>query len=251
MLQLTSEKQKIVFISGSAKGIGSAISQKLFEEKFELILHYNNSSVAAEKLKNKFEANGGVVTLFQCDLQNPAMLSQKLPELDLILKDKILFLVNNAGMKNDNLLSLLSDTAFDDVMKVNLYSPFVLLRWASRKMLADRAGAIVNVSSVSAQLGQAGQANYAASKAGLIAMTKVLARELGPREIRVNSVALGLIKTEMTADLKQVDSYIEMVPLKRMGTPEEVAEVVNFLLSDSASYITGQTINVNGGLITS
>jgi len=242
---------KIAFVTGGARGIGLEICRQLAAESYELIIHFNNSKESAESLQKELESQGQKATLLRCDLQDPDSLTRQLAEIDEVVKNKALYLVNNAGINIDNMLSLLSDAAFDQVMKVNLYSPFVLMRWASRKMSADRAGAIVNVSSVSEQLGQAGQANYAASKAGLVALTKVLAREMGPRGIRVNAVALGLIETEMTAGLKQLESFLEMVPMKRIGQPREVAGVVKFLLSEEASYITGQTINVNGGLFTS
>ena len=157
-------------------------------------------------------------------------------------------LVNNAGIHIDNLAGMLSDEAFDDVLKTNTYGPFFLMRSAVRRMLRQRSGSIINIASLSGQTGNPGQINYAASKAALIAMTKTLAMEVGPRGIRVNAVSPGVIETEMTQDLKSLERYKEQIPLRRFGKSDEVASVVSFLVSSEASYITGQTISVNGGL---
>jgi len=157
-------------------------------------------------------------------------------------------LVNNAGIHIDNLAGLLSDEAFDDVLKTNTYGPFYLMRTVVRGMLRKRSGAIVNVASLAGQTGNAGQINYAASKAALIAMTKTLALEVGSRGIRVNAVSPGLIQTEMIQGVPHLDALLSRIPLQRVGRPEEVASAVAFLVSDEASYITGHTLSVNGGL---
>ena len=159
-------------------------------------------------------------------------------------------LVNNAGIHKDTLLGVMSDDEFDSVLKTNIYGPFFLMRWSIRRMIRQKSGVVVNISSLAGQTGNAGQANYAASKAALIAMTRSLSMEVGARGIRVNAVAPGLIETQMTADLP-VDEYKKRIPLGRFGTVNEVAGAVSFLCSNDSTYITGSTISVNGGLFPS
>jgi 3-oxoacyl-[acyl-carrier protein] reductase len=156
--------------------------------------------------------------------------------------------VNNAGIHVDGMAGMMSDQEFDDVMKTNLYGPFYVLRHATRRMLRARRGSIVNISSLAGQTGNAGQINYAASKAGVIAMTKTLAMEVGKRNIRVNCVCPGLIETEMLEGIPFLDKIVERIPMARLGKPEEVAGAVAFLCSEDASYITGASLSINGGL---
>ena len=157
-------------------------------------------------------------------------------------------LVNNAGLHRDTMAGLMSDEDFDSVIKTNMYGPFFLMRYCLKKMMRKRKGSIVNMASLAGQTGNPGQLNYAASKAGLIAMTKTLAMELAKRNIRVNAVSPGLIETGMVEEIPNVEAMIERIPMQRMGQPEEVAGAVSFLMSPDSTYVTGQTISVNGGL---
>jgi 3-oxoacyl-[acyl-carrier protein] reductase len=161
---------------------------------------------------------------------------------------RVAALVNNAGIHMDGVLGLMSDDSFDKVMRTNVHGPFILMRWCVRKMMQQRAGVIVNISSLSGQTGNPGQINYSASKAALIAMTKSLSMEVGSRGIRVNAVAPGLIETEMITDIPELENFKKRIPLGRLGQPQEVASAVSFLCSPESSYITGCTLSVNGGL---
>jgi 3-oxoacyl-[acyl-carrier protein] reductase len=213
-------------------------------------VHYNSNEAKAAKVCEQIIELGVQARLIRFDIKDGKSAETA---LDLLLKSlpdqKLEVLVNNAGIHRDGLAGMLSDEAFDDVVKTNLYGPFYLMRFVARKMIRNRCGCIVNVASLAGQTGNAGQINYSASKAGLIAMTKTLAMELGSRNIRVNAVAPGLIETEMLEDLKEhLAEFKKRIPLGRLGTPEEVAGAVAFLCSSDASYITGHTISINGGL---
>jgi len=239
----------LALVTGSSSGIGRATAIRLGRDGYHVLVHFNrNENGAAETLKAILEA-GGRGQLLRFDAQNKEEIEAALthvfkshPELRLDV------LVNNAGINKDTLLGLMSDEAFDSVMKTNVYGPFYLLRICVRKMLRQRRGSIVNMSSLAGQTGNAGQLNYAASKAALIAMTKSLALEIGARGIRVNAVAPGLIETEMTHEIPMLGEMIKRIPLGRLGKAEEVAGVVSFLCSEDAGYITGATLSVNGGL---
>ena len=170
-------------------------------------------------------------------------------EIEKKLKEyEIEVLINNAGIHIDELALMMSDDNFEKVLKVNLFGAFYLTKICAKKMLLNRLGIIVNISSIVGQTGNVGQVNYAASKAGLIAMTKTLCKELAPKGIRINAVAPGVIETEMTDSILNISELKKQIPIGRLGLPEEVASVVSFLCSKDASYIHGQTININGGL---
>ena len=190
--------------------------------------------------------------MIQFDTQNKDAIENALDSFMAANPDQRLdVLVNNAGIKKDMLLGMMSDEAFDSVIQTNVYRPFYLMRWCTKKMLRQRSGSIVNMASLSGQTGNAGQFSYAASKGALIAMTKSLAMEIGSRGIRVNAVAPGLIETEMIQDIPALQDMKKRIPLGRFGTPEEVAGVVSFPCSPDAGYITGHTISVNGGIFSS
>ncbi|HEX4926008.1 MAG TPA: 3-oxoacyl-ACP reductase FabG [Bdellovibrionales bacterium] len=250
-MEVSARNQQSALVTGASSGIGKHIALRLAKDGFHVLIHYNKNAAGAEDTFQKIRQAGGSCEVLQFDVKDPAAIEKALDGYSKASQRPIHALINNAGVHNDTLLGLMSDAAFDDVMKTNVYGPFYLMRWCVRKMLKARAGVIVNLSSLSGQLGNAGQVNYAASKAALIAMTKSLAQEVGSRGLRVNAVAPGLIETEMIEQIPQLEEFKKRIPLGRFGKPEEVAGVVSFLCSDDAAYVTGHTISVNGGLFPS
>lgn len=232
-------------VTGASSGIGRAIAHRLAKDGFSILVHYNkNQTGALETLEELKKINPKAQhDLIQFDQSDLNQISEKLEKIQ-----SLEVLVNNAGLHKDAPALLMDDKTFSSIIEANLYGPFSLMKICGKKMLLRRKGCIVNVSSLSGQVGNPGQANYAASKAGLIALTKTLAMELGPRGIRVNAVAPGLIETEMISEVKGIDLMKSRIPMARLGQAEEVASVVSFLCSTDASYVTGQTISVNGGL---
>ncbi len=240
---------KVALVTGASRGIGREIALTLAGYGATVIVNYNGSEEKAEEVVGKIKEAGGKAEAIRC---NVAEFDRSKELIDQIIKSygKLDILVNNAGITRDNLIMKMSEADFDDVIAVNLKGAFNCIRHASRQMLKQRGGRIINISSVSGVMGNAGQANYCASKAGIIGLTKSVARELGSRGITSNCVAPGFIKTEMTdvlsEDVKQ--SMGEQIPLKRFGETRDIAEAVAFLASDSASYITGQVLQVDGGM---
>ncbi len=239
---------KIALVTGASRGIGAQIALALAQNGAKVI-GTSQSQSGADGVANalaEYGAEGRALRLDDLDSIAPFMerLEKDVGPLDV--------LVNNAGITKDGLAMRMSDEDFDSVIDVNLKAAFRTSRAVLRGMMKKRGGRIVNVGSIVAVAGNPGQANYVASKAGLIGMTKALARELGPRSITVNAVAPGFIETDMTKDLPEElqNSLIRSIPLGRMGSAQEVANAVLFLVSDAASYITGQTIHVNGGMLT-
>ena len=239
-------KDKVVLVTGGSRGIGRAIVERFAQEGAIVWFTYRSSKGEAQQLEQKYE---GQVKGFQGDVAD-AEAMQNL--VDTIIKEhgRIDVLVNNAGIARDNLVLRMKDEEWQQVIDVNLTAAFRLTKFVLKPMLKQRSGAIINMSSIVGLTSNPGQANYAASKAGLIAFTKAVAKEVGKRNIRVNAIAPGFIETDMTASLpEQVKKeYLSNIALGRFGKPEEIAEVVLFLASDRASYITGQTIVVCGGL---
>ncbi len=240
---------KVALVTGASRGIGREIALTLAGYGATVIVNYNGSEEKAEEVVDKIKEAGGKAEAIRC---NVAEFDRSKELIDQVIKSygKLDILVNNAGITRDNLIMKMSEADFDDVIAVNLKGAFNCIRHASRQMLKQRGGRIINISSVSGVMGNAGQANYCASKAGIIGLTKSVARELGSRGITSNCVAPGFIKTEMTdvlsEDVKQ--SMGEQIPLKRFGETRDIAEAVAFLASDSASYITGQVLQVDGGM---
>jgi 3-oxoacyl-[acyl-carrier protein] reductase len=244
-------ENKTAVLTGASRGIGRGIALKLAEHGANLAFTYLASEVKAKELEEELKTKGVKAKAYHSDAADFKASEQLINE---VLADygKIDILVNNAGITKDGLLLRMSEEQWDAVINANLKSVFNLTKAIQRAMLKERKGSIINITSVVGIRGNAGQANYAASKAGIIGFTKSVALELGSRNIRSNAVAPGFIETEMTSalDEKVVAQWREGIPLKRGGTPEDVANTVLFLASDLSSYITGQVIQVCGGMLT-
>lgn len=241
--------KKVALITGGTKGIGRKIAEKLSQSEYDIILHYRSDEEAALEFEKELQSYGSEVLLVKGDVTSVED-CQNIVDKGLEKFEKIDVLVNNAGITKDNLLMKMSIEDFDDVIETNLKSAFIMMKLVSKSMMKKRSGKIINISSIVGLTGNPGQINYAASKGGLNSMTKSLAKELGSRNVLVNAVAPGFIKTDMTDKLsdKVIDSYKENIPLKRLGDPEDVANLVVFLASDKSNYITGQVISVDGGM---
>lgn len=243
-------KTKFALVTGGSRGIGRAISIKLAGMGYHVLINYRSNQAEAENTLETITQAQGQATLLPFDVTQGKAVEEALTQWQEANKDGVIeVLVNNAGIRKDNLLFWMKDEEWHDVLRTNLDSFFYVTRQLIKPMMSNRYGRIVNVVSLSGQRGLAGQTNYSASKGGVIAATKALAQEVGKRNITVNAVAPGFIKTEMTDGINEKE-YEAMIPLSRFGTAEEVAEVVAFLASDKASYITGEVISVNGGMYT-
>lgn len=242
---------KVALITGASRGIGKGIAEKFAQQGATVVFTYLSSEEKAKALEAELSKDGAVVKGYK---SNAADFESAQTLVDNIIKDfgKVDVVVNNAGITKDGLLMRMSEEQFDDVIDINLKSVFNVTKAVLRPMLKAKAGSIINMSSVVGVKGNAGQANYSASKAGVIGFTKSTALELGSRNIRCNAIAPGFIETEMTGalDEKVVQGWRDSIPLKRGGTVEDVANLTVFLASDMSAYITGQTINVCGGMLT-
>ena len=240
---------KIALVTGASRGIGRQIALALAAQGATVVVNYNGSAAKAEEVVNEITAAGGKAEAIQC---NVADFDKCAGLMTGILKQygRLDILVNNAGITRDNLLMKMSEEEFDAVIDINLKGTFNCIKHVSRQMLKQRGGRIINISSVSGVMGNAGQANYCASKAGIIGLTKAVARELGSRGITVNAIAPGFIDTDMTAALAETakNAALGSIPMGRMGTPENVAKAVAFLADEDAGYITGQVLAVDGGM---
>ncbi len=244
-------ENKVSIITGATRGIGRGIALKFAEHGSDIVFTFRSSVNQADELAKEIESRGVKVLHFQSDAANAAQ-AEKIVNKTLEVFGRIDVLVNNAGITQDNLLMRMSEEQWDNVINTNLKSVFNFTKSITKPMLKQRKGSIINISSIVGKGGNAGQANYAASKAGINGFTKSVAIELGSRNIRVNAIAPGFIETEMTGqlDASVVENWVKNIPLKRGGTPEDVANLAIFLASDMSSYITGQVINVCGGLQT-
>lgn len=244
-------ENKIALITGASRGIGRGIAEVFAKQGANVAFTYNASAEAAAELEAELQQFGIKAKAYKSD-------ASKYDQAQLLVEDvlkdfgSIDILINNAGITKDNLLMRISEEDFDKVIEVNLKSVFNLTKAVIKPMMKQRSGSIINMSSVVGVKGNAGQTNYAASKAGILGFTKSVALELGSRNIRCNAVAPGFIETEMTEKLDEntVKGWRDAIPLKRGGTPEDVANVCVFLATDMSAYVTGQTINVDGGMLT-
>ena len=242
-------KDKVALVTGGGQGIGRVIGDNLAKSGAHVVLGDINLE-NAEKSAKAILANGGSASATLLNVADPENVKEV---FDLIAKEfkPLDILVNNAGITKDGLFVRMKEDDWDQVLAVNLKGSFLCGQQAAKQMMKQRQGTIVNIASIVGVMGNAGQANYSASKAGLIGLTKTMARELAPRNITVNAVAPGFIDTEMTRvlDEKIKDKLIEQIPLSRLGLPDDIAHSVAFLVSDRSSYITGQVMNVNGGML--
>ena len=241
---------KIALVTGGSRGIGKAIALALAAEGAHVAFTYKSASGAAEETAKAIRAAGRKALALQSDARNSDEASKV---VDTVVRDfqRLDILVNNAGITKDTLLMRMSEQDWDDVIDTNLKSAFNFSKAVSRPMMGQRAGVIVNISSIAGVIGNPGQTNYSAAKAGMIGMTKTLAKELSSRNIRVNAVAPGFVDTDMTEKLtpQQKETLMAMIPMKRTAKPEEIASVVVFLASPASGYMTGQVLCVDGGLV--
>lgn len=241
--------RRVALVTGASRGIGRAVACGLAADGFDLALVYAGNADAAADAVAACEAAGATARAYRCDVSNA---DEVKATADAVLADfgSVWALVNNAGITRDTLLARMKDEDFARVLEVNLTGAFNMMRALTRPLMRQRGGRIVSMSSVVGLMGNAGQANYATSKAGLIGLTKSAARELAPRGVTVNAVAPGFVRTDMTAALPEqvVERYEGQIPLGRLADPEEVAGVVRFLVSDAAAYVTGEVIRVDGGM---
>lgn len=246
---MTETNPQIALVTGSSRGLGRAMALKLAQDGFAVAVHYGRNEAEAQKVAAEIQAAGGAAQVFGADLSTPAHASEL---VERVIKNMggLHVLVNNAGITRDTLAVRMKDEDWDAVLQTNLSSAFAASRAAIKHMMRQRYGRIINISSVVGLMGNLGQANYVASKAGLIGLSKALAKEYGARGITVNAVAPGFIASDMTDKLtdEQKKAYEAAIPLGRLGTPEDVAALVAFLASPAAGYVTAQAIGVDGGL---
>jgi len=249
MPDILSLENRIALVTGAGRGIGRAIALELSHRGASVVLNYNKSAEAAESLSTEIQAAGGKAAIFQADVSNFKQ-AQDLVKFAVDTFGDLHILVNNAGITRDTLIMMMSEEDWDAVINTNLKSTFNCSKAAVKHMMRKRYGRIISIASVAGQMGNPGQTNYSASKAGQIDFTKALAREVAARNITVNAVAPGFVDTEILSAMspESLELALKMVPLARKGQPEEIAYAVAFLASDQAAYITGQVLGVDGGM---
>ena len=243
-------EQRVAVVTGASRGIGRAIALRLAEEGRHVVLVARTAS-ALQAVQQEIEGAGGKADTRVCDISDAAAVDALIAEVAETF-GRLDILVNNAGITRDGLMLRMSDDDFDEVLRVNLKSAFIACRAAARPMMRARFGRIINIGSVTGIMGNPGQANYAAAKAGLIGLTKTIAREFAAKGVTANVIAPGFIQTDMTDALPQMvrDEAVKQIPVRRFGRPQEIAHAVSFLAHDDAAYVTGRVIVVDGGLIT-
>ena len=244
------EEKKVVLITGGARGIGRKVAEVYAKNGYDVVINYVSDKTDVEGIKKEIEKRGVKCTLVKADVSKAEEV-EKMVEQAIQEFGKIDVLVNNAGITRDCLLMRMSEEDFDKVIEINLKGTYLVTKQVIKYMMKKRQGSIINLASVVGVVGNAGQCNYSASKAGIIGFTKSVAKELAARNIRANAVAPGFIETDMTNVLKDEikENINEQIPLKRMGTAKEVANLIYFLGSDESAYITGQVINIDGGMV--
>jgi len=241
---------KVAVVTGASRGIGRAIALKLAEEGAKVVVNYSGSQAKAEEVVAMIQENGGEAIAVQASVSKTEEVTAL---MDAAVKTygSLDILVNNAGITRDNLIMRMKEDEWDDVLNTNLKGVFLCTKAVTRQMMKQRAGRIINISSIVGVAGNAGQANYVAAKAGVIGLTKTTAKELASRNILVNAIAPGFIETEMTEqlpeDIKQ--GMLTQIPLAKLGQPEDIAKAVAFLASEDANYMTGQTLHIDGGMV--
>lgn len=241
---------KVAVVTGASRGIGRAIALKLAEEGAKVVVNYSGSQAKAEEVVAMIQENGGEAIAVQASVSQTEEVTAL---MDAAVKTygSLDILVNNAGITRDNLIMRMKEDEWDDVLNTNLKGVFLCTKAVTRQMMKQRAGRIINISSIVGVAGNAGQANYVAAKAGVIGLTKTTAKELASRNILVNAIAPGFIETEMTEqlpeDIKQ--GMLTQIPLAKLGQPEDIAKAVTFLASEDANYMTGQTLHIDGGMV--
>lgn len=241
---------KVAVVTGASRGIGRAIALKLADEGAKVVVNYSGSQAKAEEVVAMIQENGGEAIAVQASISQTEEVTAL---MDAAVKTygSLDILVNNAGITRDNLIMRMKEDEWDDVLNTNLKGVFLCTKAVTRQMMKQRAGRIINISSIVGVAGNAGQANYVAAKAGVIGLTKTTAKELASRNILVNAIAPGFIGTEMTEqlpeDIKQ--GMLTQIPLAKLGQPEDIAKAVAFLASDDANYMTGQTLHIDGGMV--
>lgn len=247
---MTNLTGKTAIITGASRGIGAEIARKMAEAGAKVVVNYSGSQAKAEAVVEEIKNNGGEAIAVKADVADAdavkAMVEQAMQAFG-----SVDILVNNAGITRDNLMMRMKDDEWDDVINTNLKGVFICTKAVTRQMMKQRSGRIVNIASIVGVMGNAGQANYVAAKAGVIGLTKTTARELASRNITANAVAPGFITTDMTDKLGEdiQKTMLAQIPLGRFGKPEEVAKAALFLASDDASYMTGQTLHLDGGMV--
>jgi 3-oxoacyl-[acyl-carrier protein] reductase len=247
MIDLTG---KVALVTGASRGIGRAIAEKLAGQGASVVVNYNTNREAADEVVEGIKANGGQAIAMQGDVRDAGD-AKRLVKATLNEFGRLDILVNNAGTTRDNLLALMKEADWDLVLDTNLKGAYNVTKAAIRPMMKQRSGRIINITSVAGVAGNPGQANYSAAKAGLIGFTKSVAKEMGARNITANAIAPGYVPTDLTADLPEdlIQQAVQLTPLGRLGTVEDVANAVAFLASDEAGFITGQVLRVDGGMV--
>lgn len=241
---------KYALVTGGSRGIGRAVCIRLSDMGYKVIINFNNNNLEAEKTLNQIIEKGGSAELLQFDVSNSIEVEKSLDKWKAEHKESVIeILVNNAGIRQDALMMWMEDTTWTNVLNTNLNSFFYVTKQLIKEMMVNKFGRVINIVSLSGIKGMPGQTNYSAAKAGVIGATKALAQEVGKKNVTINAVAPGFIKTDMTVDMNEKELK-SLIPMNRFGEAEEVASLVAFLASKEASYITGEVISINGGLYT-